>query len=872
MKNKISILLILILLILLVSCKKENKHEHIYNEFYECINCDEVVEGYDFTNKTSSIINKDDFIFKIENIEKNKVRRSNSIVSYNYKQPLEVDTNGYEVAVNKYGMVVETGTNVSMPEEGMVFSGTSSYIDVLNPIKVNNFVIYDLNTLYVYKNDDISNYHSTISFFYDLFSTIRKRDLLSLYQVELMELLSKIKILCEDYSVNLETEILSILDSIDIKSDNVIDLYSHNHKYTFIDGNISEFSFDYSLRNIHNLHNSFIFKLNEEISIINDDYQVDNNAIYLSIDKNGIVIDKGLDVIITDDGYVIKGNDFAKRFIIDNVSIGDLVEIKDINEEKILNIYKDSDIQLKNNLISIRNSIVDEVNEEISKLIPHDYQFILSVVNRIDDIINYHEYANSPFINNVDSYSKYYYDLDMINDYVNLIYSQLIDNNIDQTRGIWYYPFLKFNNIYLYDDTSLEGVQNTLKTMKDMGINNIFLLLFTDLSSGYLLYDSLYYKKLPVLDSLNYGEYGNDYVLCFISEAHKLGMTVTAYTQTFYAHMEAMKDRKEEFHILDYYGNVVGDSLYAVSYYDVCNDNLQDFLIDYYIELVNKYDFDGIEYDFIRYPESSLSEHMQEDIINDDVYIHDNGYTEYSMNKFMNMYNYEGDLKALIRNSIEVRADWLDFKYNELNNFVGRLSRTIRGIKEDIKISAAVFPHNYFAKNTYMQDYLHWINNGYVDAIEPMNYTDIHSKYVDTTEYLYSHGVNIEIRMGMGAKLHSENLMNDIKQIKAMDRYGDYVLFSAHYYYRDNTFISLMKINHHYPYVSSRNTEEEITKAKCVDTIDMINNYFSKTSNIDFNSLLISLEEENINSIISEINRLDNLLIKEYLLKRFKLD
>jgi len=869
MKNRIPILLILTLFIFLVSCKKAVKHEHIFNEFYECINCDEIIKGYDFTGKTSLIINKDEYLFKIENIQKNKVRRSNSIVSYNYKQPLEVDNNGYEVAVNKYGMVVEVGTNVSMPIEGTVFSATGTYINSLNNIKVNDFIIYDLNTLYVYTNDEISKYHSTISYFYDVFLNIRKKGNLSEYQEELKILFNKLKNFYDEYNRELEDEILSILDIINIGSENVIDLYDHTHKYSYIEDKISEFNFDKSIRNSFSLYNSFIFKQDEEISIIKNDYEINSQAIYLSIDKYGIVIEKGLTVSLINDGYIIKGINKAKKFIINNVNTGDLVELDNINEEEILNIYKDFDINLKNNLINLRNNIVNDVNNEIGKLIPHDYEFILSIVSRIDDIINYHEYGSNTSIDSVDSYSKYYYDLDMVNDYINVIYSQLIDNNIDQTRGIWYYPFLSFNNIYLYDDTSLEGVRNTLNTMKDMGINNIFLLLFTDLSSGYLLYDSLYYEKLPIINTLSYGEYGNDYVLCFISEAHKLGMTVTAYTQTFYAHMEAMKDKKEEFHILDYYGYVVGDGMYAVQYYDVCNDFLQDFLIDYYTELVNKYDFDGIEYDFIRYPESNLSDYLVNDIIDEDVYIHDNGYTDYSMNKFMDMYNLEGDLKEMIRNSKEVRVAWLTYKYDELNNFVKRLSETIRVVNPEIKISAAVFPHNSSAIDIYMQDYLNWINEGYIDAIEPMNYTDNYNNYVNTTKYLYGHNVDVDIRVGIASKLYSENLLNDLKQVRAMDTYGDYVLFSAHYYYRDNTFVRLMRMNHHYPYLSSRSTEDEVLSAKCIDTVDMINNYFNKATNYDFSDLLNSLEEENLNKIIIDIEDFDDILVKDYLLKRF---
>ena len=102
-----------------------------------------------------------------------------------------------------------------------------------------------------------------------------------------------------------------------------------------------------------------------------------------------------------------------------------------------------------------------------------------------------------------------------------------------------------------------------------------------------------------------------------------------------------------------------------IYYYDICNDYVQENLINWYIELVTLYDFDKVEYDIIRYSVSNLSSFNDVEVILDNAVINDPGYTEYSMNKFMEMYNLEGDLKVLIKESLDVRLKWMEFKMND---------------------------------------------------------------------------------------------------------------------------------------------------------------------------------------------------------------
>ena len=122
-------------------------------------------------------------------------------------------------------------------------------------------------------------------------------------------------------------------------------------------------------------------------------------------------------------------------------------------------------------------------------------------MTKLDDFL---ENAINDFNNCFDFY-------DLTNNYqyikkiMSVLYSQLIDYNLMSNRGMWYYPF---SYPEIYDDTTYEGVVNTLNRFKEMGINEIIIIPF---KGKYCLYNSDYYHYYEELNNYNYSIYGNDY-------------------------------------------------------------------------------------------------------------------------------------------------------------------------------------------------------------------------------------------------------------------------------------------------------------------------------------------------------------------------
>ncbi len=70
-------------------------------------------------------------------------------------------------------------------------------------------------------------------------------------------------------------------------------------------------------------------------------------------------------------------------------------------------------------------------------------------------------------------------------------------------------------------------------------------------------------------------------------------------------------------------------------------------------------------------------------------------------------------------------ADWIDWRANILNQFMGRMYREMKATRRDAVVSAApsIYP---WCKQQYLQDWPMWIENGWVDEVCPQIYrTDV---------------------------------------------------------------------------------------------------------------------------------------------------
>ncbi|MFN4227915.1 MAG: glycoside hydrolase family 10 protein [Candidatus Ratteibacteria bacterium] len=199
----------------------------------------------------------------------------------------------------------------------------------------------------------------------------------------------------------------------------------------------------------------------------------------------------------------------------------------------------------------------------------------------------------------------------------------------------------------------------------------------------------------------------------------------------------------------------------------LCPSNPLNFQLEFesMIEIVKKYDVDGIHFDYIRYPDSNSC------------------YCEDCKKRFEEKYNVKIEKwpeDVIKGNYKEIYKIW---RQELITKLVETVSKEAKKIKPNIKISAAVFPDYSDCKEKVGQDWKLWIENGYLDFVCPMNYTDSNSKFKN---YLIRQKEIIKKKIpfypGIGAYILSpEDVLRQIEICRELKTEG-FILFDYNFH------------------------------------------------------------------------------------------
>lgn len=143
------------------------------------------------------------------------------------------------------------------------------------------------------------------------------------------------------------------------------------------------------------------------------------------------------------------------------------------------------------------------------------------------------------------------------------------------------------------------------------------------------------------------------------------------------------------------------------TFLDPANPEVQNYLISLYKEIITRYDVDGIQLDYIRYPRQEPRQ--------------DFGFGVAGRNKFKALTGV--DPISLTPNDSSLWWMWTSFKVQQVDNFVARVSKELKQVKPRTIISAAVFPWKSLDRiNKMQQNWETWVSRGDVDLLVPMTY------------------------------------------------------------------------------------------------------------------------------------------------------
>ena len=128
--------------------------------------------------------------------------------------------------------------------------------------------------------------------------------------------------------------------------------------------------------------------------------------------------------------------------------------------------------------------------------------------------------------------------------------------------------------------------------------------------------------------------------------------------------------------------------------------------VDSMVEVVEKYDVDGIHFDYIRYPDGSHC-------------YCDGCRRRFEAGSGNKVKNWPADCRKGPR-----RDEYRDWRARQITRLVAAVYKQAKQIRKDVKISAAVFGSYPACRDSVCQDWVHWAKSGYVDFLCPMNYTD----------------------------------------------------------------------------------------------------------------------------------------------------
>ena len=410
--------------------------------------------------------------------------------------------------------------------------------------------------------------------------------------------------------------------------------------------------------------------------------------------KEAIVVDgivvalTGANTTIPKDGVVISGHGSAKKWIGDNLKIGTKIQVTDRT------------IRAYTTIESYRYFAKAKIKEVEDILISSKTDYY----NRDDKFVYYYlKKARQQYRKSKKDSSDY--SLECAKEairFASLAFQYTLPYLENELKGTWIRP----------SEKTVEEVEKTLDKIKDTGINTVFL--------------ETYYHGRTIFPSKTMEEYGFeiqnpefvglDMLDVWVNEAHKRGIKLHVWFESFYVGNKDPKNNPKAILALkpewmnrtkqkaNFEGYVSHPQEHNGYFLDPANPEVIEFLLKLITEITSNYKVDGVNIDYVRYPNIS-----KENLNNQW------GYTKYARDEFFQIYAYDPL-------ELEPRGymwdAWCDYRRNKITSYIEQVFGVLKYKK--IVLSAVIFPDYKVSMQTKFQDWGRWAHYGYLDAVTPL--------------------------------------------------------------------------------------------------------------------------------------------------------
>ena len=268
-------------------------------------------------------------------------------------------------------------------------------------------------------------------------------------------------------------------------------------------------------------------------------------------------------------------------------------------------------------------------------------------------------------------------------------------------KGVW------VTNVASHALDSRENIKETVAVCKKSGITDIYVVTW---NRGKTLYPSEIMNKMfqtPIMS--RFGD--RDPLQEMIEEGHKENIRVHAWFEFGFASSYGenggdILKAYPKWKAIDNHGKLVSKN--GFEWMNAMDPEVQNFVKSLVLEVVKKYDVDGIQGDDRLPAMPSLG-----------------GYDDYTVAMYKKEHN-----GATPPNDYK-DADWLQWRADKLTIFLGQLYKEVKAVKANVIVSMAPSVHPW-AKEEYLQDWPTWLNKGYCDYVLPQVYRKDIESYTAT--------------------------------------------------------------------------------------------------------------------------------------------
>ncbi len=423
----------------------------------------------------------------------------------------------------------------------------------------------------------------------------------------------------------------------------------------------------------------------------------------VTVDKNGYVtVADGNDSQIPEGGFVLSGHGTGKTALSEAARLGMKVTLSSDRKKATFAFDKDSALkEYEQQKLDLADGLQKALQE--GRLV--DKAAVEEALSVLETMLgNMEGYLAK---NNYTGYLKTASEFE--NACKNVRRSMTEDTPVEG-RGVWLRPTLTKDRDKIFE---------TVRSIWEAGFNQVYLEVQFDNTVIIPVPEGSLYSQNPAL-------VGSDILEIYIEACHSYGIELHAWMSVFRTGYEGSANtklsvgmKKPEWRQISKNGvNYVANTYGNAFFLNPALPEVREFLLETYRYILENYDLDGFQLDYIRYPNKADGEEF--------------GYDEYTLKLYKDQYG--KDPKTFANGSADY-TQWVQFRADFVTEFVRSVKELIDEIRPDVYLGAAVAPGYANSLVNMNQDSVRWMEEELIDIVFPMAYgsTDAVIRYLDET-------------------------------------------------------------------------------------------------------------------------------------------